>query len=124
MTRRFVLVATLLCVIAFYFAPRYEAQAYVDPVTIAILAPIALKAASIVAPHVIRAMGAMGKELMKGGIDLAGILYLPLGVVESTVLLPWCFSNGIKHIGKGVVAPFKFALHVLVLPLTPLGVSL
>lgn len=124
MNRQLFMVLTLACIMAFYFVPRNEAQAYVDPVTIAILTPIAIKAAQIVAPHVFKAMGACGRELLKGGVDLIGIVRLPLGVIQSTVLCPWMFTAGLKNIGKGVVAPFKFAGRVLLMPLAPLGVSL
>ena len=79
-----------------------RAEAFVDPVTIAILAPLALKAAKVAAPYVLRGLVSGGKGLLEMGIDVLNIMRLPLGVIQSTVLAPFCFSDGIYNIGKGL----------------------
>ena len=65
-TKRFLLVATILLSAVFYFGPSTEAKA-IDPVTIAILTPVAIQAAKIIAPYVIRAVKNMSVVLLKAG---------------------------------------------------------
>ncbi|MEA4863124.1 MAG: hypothetical protein AB7F40_05745 [Victivallaceae bacterium] len=103
---------------------KQKAEAFVDPVTIAILAPIAIKGAQIAAPYVMRGLVSGGKGLLTMGEDVLNIMRLPLGVVQSTVLAPFCFSDGLSNIVKGGVAPFKLGLDAVLLPVRFCGVSI
>ncbi len=122
-TRRNLLICTLLLTVAFYMVPRYEAQAF-DPVTIAIVAPIAIQAAKIVAPYVIRGLGNMGVHLLKSFRPLLETLLLPCGLIEVTLLAPWLWRPGFKHIGIGLLGPVKFCGYMLLLPLSPFGITM
>ncbi len=100
-----------------------EAKA-IDPVTIAILAPIAIKAAQIAAPYVMRGLKSGGTHMIKMGKDMLEILYLPLGVLQSTILIPFGqFGPGVKNLVKGGIAPFKLALDAVLLPIAFFGVD-
>jgi len=122
MTKRFLLAATILFSAFFYFAPQPEAKA-IDPVTMAILAPLAIQAAKILAPYVIRALGHMAKVLVRAGKHLFRIIYLPIGLVQCTILAPWQFKNGAVNIFRGFTAPFLFVFNILILPLAAFGIG-
>ena len=97
------------------YTPKAEAM---DPVTIAILAPIALKAAKIAAPYVLRGLACGGKGLLEMGGDVIDILRLPLGVVQSTLLWPFeLFGTGIDNMIQGGIAPFSLVWDTLDLPI-------
>lgn len=104
------------------YTPKAEAM---DPVTIAILAPIALKAAKIAAPYVLRGLACGGKGLLEMGGDVIDILRLPLGVVQSTLLWPFgLFGTGIDNMIHGGIAPFSLVWDTLVLPIKFFGVDI
>lgn len=110
----FVLISTICIIPA-------KTQA-IDPVTIAILTPIALKAAEVMAPYVEKGLVEGGKGLLDVGVNACEILYLPLGVVQSTLGLPFGgLSSGLGNIGKGLWAPFKMTGNVLLLPIRFMG---
>ena len=91
MTKRFLLAATILFAAVFYFAPQPEAKA-IDPVTMAILAPLAIQAAKILAPYVIRALGHMAKVLVRAGkkdIDVRIRFIANDFVVDIDQSVPW-----------------------------------
>lgn len=95
-----------------------------DPVTIAILAPLALKAAKIAAPYVVRGFVCGCGQLAKMGIDLAKILNLPLGICQMTVGAPFgYFKIGANNCWYGVQSPFKFVWDTLMLPIAFTGVD-
>ena len=95
-----------------------------DPVTIAILAPIAIQAAEVMMPYVVQGLKNAGVHLMKMGLDLAEVLKLPLGIVQATLGAPLgLFSDGLKNVIDGVLAPFQFTWHTLVFPLAIFGYS-
>ncbi len=96
----------------------------IDPVTIAILAPIAIKGAKIAAPYVMRGLMNGGKGLLTMGEDVLNIMRLPLGVIQSTVLAPFCFSDGLGNIVKGGIAPFKLGLDAVLLPVRFCGINI
>lgn len=96
-----------------------------DPVTIAILAPYAIKAAEIMAPYVMRGLSSGAKGLVACGKDTLEILYLPLGLIQMTLGAPFGgIGPGAGNVVKGVIAPFKLVVDVLVLPIKFLGVSI
>lgn len=99
--------------------------AHSEPVTMIILAPLALKAANMASPHIIEWMTNSGGQLLAIGRDIVDIFNLPLGVVQCTAGAPFgLFSNGLGNIGSGFVAPFKLVVDVLLLPLAFFGFKL
>lgn len=122
MLRKQLLALTLLAATLFYLTPQVETQAF-EPISMMILAPIAIQAAKIAAPYVIKALGNMAKFMVRAGWDLCGIVRLPLGLFEATVFAPWTFKTGLKNIGLGLLAPLKFCGWMLILPLSPFGVG-
>ena len=122
--RKHFLILTLLLMLGAFFVPQPEARA-MDPVTIAILAPVAIKMAKVLMPYVVRGLKCMGTTGLKAGIELLGILRLPLGLVQSMFLFPFgrCFSMGIRNMGLGVIAPFKCGYYILMLPFAAFGLS-
>ena len=104
-----------------FSAVRVEAM---DPVTIAILAPVAIKAAEVMMPYVVQGLKNAGVHLIKMGLDIAGILKLPLGIVQSTLGAPiGLFSDGMKNIVDGVLAPFQLVWHAVTFPLAIFGLA-
>ena len=115
----------LILLIAVLFAgfPPPQARA-IDPVTIAILAPIALKMAETMRPYVQRGLISGIKGMIDMGGDMCEILYLPWGLIQSTLGIPFGgFGPGVGNIGKGLIAPFKVVLDAVLLPVKFLGVS-
>ena len=103
-------------------APQAEA---IDPVTIAILAPVALQVAKAAAPYIIRGLANGGKCLLKMGKDVLEILYLPLGIGQALFLGPWGgLRPGCVKMIKGCIAPGKLVLHTLLLPVMLVGVNI
>jgi hypothetical protein len=117
------LIVIILAFFVFLPLPVQKAGA-MDPVTIAILAPVALKGARAASPYVIRGMQNAGRQMIVIGKDVTEIFCLPLGVVQTTLGAPFgFFGNGVQNIGSGVVAPFKMTWDILMLPLAMFGVS-
>ena len=118
------MVFTLLVALFAFFYPQQEAQA-MDPVTIAILAPIAIQVAKTMMPYVIKGLVNMGKMGLKMGKEMINIFRLPLGVVQTFILFPFgsCFSSGIRNMGYGIIAPFKVAFYAVLLPVSAFGVG-
>lgn len=104
------------------YTPKAQAM---DPVTIAILAPIALKAAKVAAPYVLRGLMCGGKGLLEMGGDVIDILRLPLGVLQTTLLWPFgLFGTGVENIIQGGIAPFSLVWDSLILPIRFFGVDI
>lgn len=123
MTKRFLLVATLLLTMVFYFGPSTEAEA-IDPVTIAILTPVAIQAAKILAPYVIKAVKNMTVVLLRAGGNLISFFRFPIGLFQ-TVFLGFFghFKSGLVNMGKGLWAPFQMCGNLLMLPLAIFGIG-
>lgn len=102
------------------FPPKVRA---IDPITMAILAPVAVKVAEAAKPYVIRAAVGTGSGLLKIGKDAFEILYLPYGLGEMTIGAPFKrFRRGLVHVVRGgVVAPTRLFLHILILPAYMVG---
>lgn len=124
MTKRFLLTVTILFAVCFYFGPQPEVKA-IDPVTLAILAPIAIQGAKILAPYVMRAMGHFLKAIVNIGRHLLGFFRIPLGLLQCTLLAPFGgqFMYGLANLGAGFVSFLKFMWSVLILPLSFFGVG-
>ncbi len=91
----------------------------VEPVTMIVLAPLALKAAKEASPYVIGGMQSAGTQMVSVGKDIFEIFYLPLGVMQCTAGAPLgLLGNGINNIGTGIIAPFKLVWDVMLLPVS------
>lgn len=121
-SRKSLLIMALLLAVTFYMTPRYEAEA-MDPVTIAILAPIAIQVAKVVAPYIFKGLANMGVFMLKAGKPLLETFLLPCGIFELTLLAPWRWRPGLIHIGQGILGPFKFCGYMLLVPLSPFGIG-
>ena len=99
-----------------FLTPAPEARA-VDPVTIAILTPIAIKAAQIAAPYVLRGLKNIAIASAKTIPDFIELLKLPVGVLLMTVGAPFgTFKRGCVYMFHGLAAPFKLTWHVICIP--------
>jgi len=117
------LLVTLVVAVMVTFTPQ-KVDAFLDPVTIAILAPIAIKAAQIMAPYVRRGLAVGGKAMISMLGDMLKLFYLPLGVIECTLGLPFgFFGSGVDHLCRGAIAPFVVCLDCLMLPIKFMGIS-
>jgi len=122
MKRTFILLI-LIC-LAFIFFPAPKAQA-MDPVTIALLAPVAIKVAEVARPYVMKGLASGFKHMVLMGKDILGIMRLPLGFCQATFLAPFGqFANGVKNIVLGSIAPFKLAFHAVLLPVALTGMQI
>jgi hypothetical protein len=93
-----------------------------DPVTIAILAPVAIKAAKVMMPYVLQGLKNAGAHLVKMGMDVAGILKLPLGLLQASLGAPvGMFDSGVQNILAGCVAPLQLVWHTIMFPLAIFG---
>lgn len=123
--RKYAVIFTISVMLFAFFYPQPEAKA-MDPVTIAILAPIAIQVAKTMMPYIVRGLINMSRMGLKAGKELVSILRLPLGIIQVLLLFPWGrnFSSGLRNIGHGGVAPFMFAFYCLLLPFSAFGVGL
>ncbi len=104
--------------------PMPKAQAF-DPVTMAILMPMAMRVASAAQPQIIRGLTGGGKCLMKMGKDVYQIGYLPYGMGKMIFWGPFGgFRSGAVYTMKGVIAPGKLVVHTLLFPYMLFGGSL
>lgn len=121
MKKTFLVLLTVLLLLP-VFAPRAQA---IDPVTMMVLAPVAIKAAEVARPYVVKSLIGTGTGLMKVGKDAFHMLYLPYGLLEMTIGAPFKkFHSGVVHVIRGgVVAPIRLILHSLLLPLYMVGAN-
>ena len=97
----------------------------IDPVTIAILAPIALQAAEAARPYVIRGMINFGKGLLKIGKASLELFYIPYGLFKMICLAPWGeFRSGVVYTIRGGIGIGKILTHTLLLPVYMCGVEI
>ena len=112
----------LLLAVSVLFPMTKSEVCAMDPVTIAILAPVAIKAAEVMMPYVIQGLKNAGVHLMKMGLDLAGILKLPMGLLQATLGAPiGMFDSGLQNMLTGLTAPLQLVWHTLVFPLAIFG---
>ncbi|MBR7119901.1 MAG: hypothetical protein IKC77_06870 [Lentisphaeria bacterium] len=96
-----------------------------DPVTIAILAPIAIKAAQAARPYIVRGLINLGKGFVKILKSAFGLVFLPYGLGKMMFAWPWGgFRSGFIYTLKGLIAPFKMLFHTLLLPLYMVGLEI
>ena len=117
------LAVTLIAVLVLPFS-AFKVQA-IDPVTMMILAPVAVKAAEVARPYVVKSVIGTGRGLIKVGRDAFHLLYLPLGILEMTIGAPFKkFRSGMVHVVRGgVIAPVRLILHTLLLPVYMTGAN-
>lgn len=106
----------------FYVAvPAPEAEA-MEPVTIALLTPVAIETARLAAPYVIAGLRNIGLAMIDLGVDLIGFFRLPIGLFEITILAPFgFFSEGVLDIWEGTRSLGGFVFKCMFLPLKPLS---
>jgi hypothetical protein len=110
------LVLIILIGLAFMFFPAPQAKA-MDPITIALLTPVAIAAAQKAQPYLVRGLQGGLKGFKDMGMDLIDVFRLPLGVLQATLGAPFgFFKDGLRNVVLGVVAPFKLAFHTVMLP--------
>jgi len=121
---RKVFLATLLFGFAAWFCPQQKAEAF-EPVTMSLLAPMALEAAQTAAPIIIKWLSNVGVVFVKMGKDTVEIFLLPIGICEVIFGSPFgykYFWQGLRFTGKGALAPFKLCFHTFLLPVALFGV--
>ena len=103
-----------------FYPPKVQAE----PVTMIVLAPLALEAAKQASPYAVAALQNGGRQLLEIGKDIGNIFRLPLGLIQATVGLPFgLLGNGLENITIGLCAPFQLVGDVLILPLSFFGVG-
>lgn len=113
----------LFLVLALLLIPMHQAKA-IDPVTIAILAPIALQLANAARPYVIRGLVNLGKGVIRVGKDVVELIFLPYGLLKMTLGAPFGgFRSGLVYTIRGGIAIGKIIFHVLILPLSVFGLN-
>ncbi len=122
MKQKLIILTILIGLIVVFFpAPKARAM---DPVTIALLTPVALEVAERAHPYIIKGMQGGLKGFMQMGGALLEIFLLPWGVVQATLGLPFGgLGPGIKNVALGTIAPLKLAFHTAILPLYFFGLS-
>ena len=125
MTRKFLIFILFTGLFSgWFFSSAPEAKA-IDPVTIAILTPIAIKGAQIAMPYVLKGLSNMGKASLKAFPDLINIFKLPIGLGMTLLMWPFrgCFVRGLSYTAQGLIAPFKLTFHIIMIPIAAFGVN-
>ena len=116
-----VIIAVLIAGCCFTALPDAKAM---DPVTISLFAPLAIKAGSIAMPYAMRGLRCGAVQMVRMGRDTAEILYLPVGVIQATLGIPFgSFKNGCANIYTGITAPLRLVWDTLMLPISLTGVT-
>ncbi len=103
----------------FFAAPRCHAM---DPVTIAILAPILMPYAKQAASYALKALIRTGPGWVKCGKEMLNIFRLPLGLLQVTLLLPFGYGmDGLENIWDGLKAPVMMMFQFFALPFRGFG---
>ncbi len=117
--KRFITICLLVAFVVTCF-PMPEAEA-LDPITLAILAPIAVKAAEKSAPYIYRSVYNAGRCLFRMGTDVCRFFYVPYGL---GYMCFGSFRRGLVYVIKGAIAPGMLIVHALILPLTLFGLDI
>lgn len=118
-----IIISATVIFLAFFVFPPQEAQAF-EPVTMALLAPVAMDMAGKAAPIVMKGLKNAGKGCVMCGKDMIDIFRLPLGIGQTLFLWPFGYlSSGLKNIVVGAIAPFKLTVHILLLPVMLAGAN-
>ena len=113
----------LFLIITLVFLCPQKAKA-IDPVTMVVLAPAALKVANSATPYLVRVAKNTTKGLIKIGKDVFEIFYLPYGLGKMTIGYPFGgFRSGVVYTIKGAIAPGKLVVHTVLLPAYMVGLE-
>ncbi len=105
-----------------YTAPTPKAKA-MDPVTIGILAPIAMPYAVRIVNYSVEGAKRTIPGWIKAGIQILNIFRLPLGLLQLFLGWPFGFAGfGLENIVRGTLAPLMFMKEILCMPLYFFGV--
>ena len=108
--------ALLLTVGSLCTAPRARAM---DPVTLALLAPAAMRMAEATHPYLMNGLACGARGLAKTGISAFKTL------VQCTLGLPFgLLGSGVNNLIEGGAAPFEMAFHACMLPVNLFGVDI
>lgn len=122
MKKRLLILLLVVAGTGFVAVPKAKAM---DPVTIAVLAPAAMRMAEATHPYIMQGIACGARGMAKAGIAGFRMLYLPWGVVQCTLGLPLGgLSPGIGNIVEGGTAPFEMAFHIIMLPVNLCGVDI
>lgn len=89
-----------------------------DPATMTAAAPKAMELAAIWSPHTIRALQSGGVGLMQIGKSALSIFWLPVGVLQCTLGMPFgMFDDGVANCVRGGIAPFELTYQIILLPI-------
>ena len=121
MRRRILLILTIALIGSFFFAPQPKAQAF-DPVTLAILTPLAIQGAKILAPYVLRGLKNVAIVGLRSAKYFIKFFLVPFGLLEC-IITPWRITTGLSHIGQGFIGLFCFIGNILILPIAIFGVG-
>lgn len=117
-----IILLTVLLTGAWNFSPRAAAF---EPITVALLAPVALKVYEAAEPRLVRGAMCGGKKMVQIGGNLLEFFCLPLGLIQATLGAPFgCFGSGMQNIVRGAIAPVKMVGNILVLPFALFGVTI
>lgn len=108
--------------VIFFSFPVPKAHA-MDPVTIAVLAPILLPYAKQAGAYCFAGCIKTIPGWVKAGTQFLNIFRLPLGFLQLTLGIPFgLFDYGIENTWKGAIAPFLMIKEILCMPLYFFGV--
>lgn len=97
--------------------PIPKAKAF-EPVSMSVLAAIAMPYAIQAAKYTAQGLIRTGPCWLNQGLELLNILRLPLGLLEITIGAPFGFFwSGLQDTWKGAISPFMFLLEFFELPL-------
>jgi len=114
----------VIILFVFLMFPAPEAKA-MDPVTLSLLAPVAIKAFQTASPYIIRGLTGFAKGCVKVGKDMVDFFRLPLGMGQIMFLFPFgYFKSGVRNLVLGGIAPFKLCIHTLILPVLLFGANI
>ena len=117
--KKFLAVLLTVGILCPWFMPEANA---IDPVTMMVLAPVAIKVAEAARPYLEKSIISTGTGLFRMGRDAVHIFYLPWGIGELCV---GKFHSGLVHIVRGGVwAPFRLILHTFLLPVYMIGAQI
>ena len=121
--RKFIATLLVIAILCPFWAPKAKA---IDPVTMMVLAPVAIKVAEAARPYIERSLVGTGTGLLKIGKDVLHMLYLPYGLLEVTIGAPFNkIRSGLVHMLRGgVIAPIRLILHILILPVYMTGAQI
>lgn len=104
----------------FATVPRVQAM---DPVTIAILAPILMPYAQKAASYTLKAMIRTIPGWAQVGKEMINIFRLPLGFFQLAFLIPFGYAgDGLENIWDGAKAPVMMMVEFFGIPFRAFGV--